>query len=47
MEVARSVGMSIATIFLQFDFPMGFVLLVAFAVTLATLILFSLFTLRH
>ena len=39
--------MSIATTFLQVDFPVSFVLLVAFAVTLATLILFSLFTLRH
>jgi hypothetical protein len=39
--------MSIATTFLQVDFPVGFVLLVALAVTLATLVLFSLFTLRH
>jgi hypothetical protein len=39
--------MSIATTFLQVDLPVSFVLLVAFAVTLATLVLFSLFTLRH
>jgi hypothetical protein len=39
--------MSIVTTFLQVDFPVGFVLLVAFAVPLATLVLFSLFTLRH
>jgi hypothetical protein len=39
--------MGIATAFLQADFPAGFVLLVAFAATLAALILFSLFTLRH
>lgn len=39
--------MSITTAFLQADFPVGFLLLLAFAVTLATLILFSLFTLRH
>jgi hypothetical protein len=39
--------MSIATTFLQVDFPVGFVLLGALAVTLATLVLFSLFTLRH
>jgi hypothetical protein len=39
--------MSIATTFLQVDFPVSFVLLVAFAVVLGTLILFSLFTLRH
>ena len=39
--------MGIVTAFLQADFPVGFVLLVAFAVTLATLILFCLFALRH
>ena len=39
--------MSIVRAFLQVDFPVGFVLLVALAVTLATLVLFSLFTLRH
>lgn len=39
--------MSSAMTFLQVDFPVGFVVLVALAVTLATLILFSLFTLRH
>jgi hypothetical protein len=39
--------MSIATTFLQVDFPVSFILLVAIAVTLATLVLFSLFTLRH
>jgi hypothetical protein len=39
--------MSIATTFLQVDFPVGFVLLVAFAVTLVTLVLFCLFALRH
>jgi hypothetical protein len=40
--------MSIATaFFLRADFPIGFLLLFAFAVALATLILFYLFTLRH
>jgi hypothetical protein len=39
--------MSIAKAFLQADFPASFVLLVAFAVTLATLILYCLFALRH
>lgn len=39
--------MSIATVFLQADFPVGFLLLLAFSVTLGTLILFYLFTLRH
>jgi hypothetical protein len=39
--------MGIATAFLQAAFPVGFVLLVAFAATLATLILFCLVTLRH
>ena len=39
--------MSIATVFLRADFPVGFLLLLAFAVTLATLILFCLYTLRH
>jgi hypothetical protein len=39
--------MSITTTFLQVDFPVGFVLLVTLAVTLAALILFSLVTLRH
>ena len=39
--------MSIATAFLRADFPVGFLLLFAFAVALASLILFYLFTLRH
>jgi hypothetical protein len=39
--------MSIATAFLRADFPVGFLLLFAFAMVLATLILFYLFTLRH
>ena len=39
--------MSTATVFLRVDFPVGFLLLLAFAVTLATLILFCLYTLRH
>jgi len=39
--------MSIVTIFLRADFPVGFLLLFAFATALATLILFYLFTLRH
>ena len=39
--------MSTATVFLRVDFPIGFLLLLSFAVTLATLILFWLFTLRH
>ena len=39
--------MSTATAFLRVDFPVGFLLLLAFAVTLATLILFCLYTLRH
>jgi hypothetical protein len=39
--------MSIATAFLQADFPVGFLLLLALAVTLGTLILVYLFTLRH
>ena len=39
--------MNIATTFLRADFPIGFLLLFAFAVALATLILFYLFTLRH
>ena len=38
--------MSIATAFLRADFPVGFLLLLAL-VTLGTLILFYLFTLRH
>jgi hypothetical protein len=47
-KATRSVGMSIATAFLlRADFPIGFLLLFAFAVALATLILFYLFTLRH
>jgi hypothetical protein len=33
--------------FVQADFPVSFVLLLAFAATLATLVLFCLFTLRH
>lgn len=39
--------MGIAMVSIQTDFPVGFVLLVAFAMTLAILILFSLFALRH
>jgi hypothetical protein len=39
--------MGIVSAFLQAGFPVGFVLLVAFAVTFATLILFCLFALRH
>lgn len=39
--------MGIATVFIQTGFPVGFVLLVAFGVTLATLVLFCLFGLRH
>ena len=39
--------MSIATVFLRADFPVGFLLLFAFAIVFATLILFYLFTLRH
>jgi hypothetical protein len=40
--------MNIAMAFLlRADFPVGFLLLFAFAVALATLILFYLFTLRH
>jgi hypothetical protein len=39
--------MSIVTAFVQTDFPAGFLLLGAFAVTLATLVLFCLFALRH
>src|SRR5215208_6737042 len=42
-----SVGMSITTAFLQAGFPAGFLLLLALTVTLGTLILFYLFTLRH
>jgi hypothetical protein len=39
--------MSIATTSLQVDLPVGFVLLGSITVTLATLVLFSLVTLRH
>jgi hypothetical protein len=39
--------MSIATAFLRADFPVGFLLLFAFAMALATLILFYVFTVRH
>lgn len=39
--------MSIATAFVRADFPVGFLLLLAFAVTLSTVILFYLYTLRH
>jgi hypothetical protein len=39
--------MGIATAFLQADFPVGFLLMSAFAVALATLVLFYLFTVRH
>ena len=37
--------MSTATAFLRADFPVGFLLSLAFAVTLATLILFCVYTL--
>jgi hypothetical protein len=37
----------IVTSFMQADFPVGFVLLVAFATSLAILILFCVFALRH
>jgi hypothetical protein len=39
--------MSIATAFLQADFPVGFLLLVALSVALAALVLFWLFTAQH
>ena len=39
--------MGIVTALLQAGFPVGFVLLVAFAGSLASLILFCLFALRH
>ncbi len=39
--------MSIATVFLRVDFPVSFLLLFAFTMALATLILFYLFTVRH
>lgn len=39
--------MSVVTAFLQADFPVSFQVLLAFAATLATLILFCLVTLRH
>ena len=39
--------MNIATVLLRADFPVGFLLLFAFAVALATFILFYLITLRH
>ena len=39
--------MGIATAFVQADFPVGFLLLGAFAVALAFLVLFYLFTVRH
>ena len=47
MKAIGSEGVGMFTEFLQADFPVGFVLLVAFAATLATLILFCLFALRH
>jgi hypothetical protein len=47
-KTTRSVGMNIVTAFLlRADFPISFLLLFAFAVALATLILFYLFTLRR
>jgi hypothetical protein len=39
--------MSVVTAFLQADFPVSFMLLLAFAGILATLILFCLFNVRH
>ena len=39
--------MSIAMVLLRADFSIGFLLLFAFAMALATLILFYLFTVRH
>jgi hypothetical protein len=39
--------MGIATAFVQADFPVGFLLLGAFGVALAFLVLFYLFTVRH
>ena len=39
--------MSIATAFLQGDFPVAFLLSFAFAAVAAAFILFGLFTLRH
>jgi hypothetical protein len=39
--------MGIATAFVQADFPVGFLLLGAFVVALAFLVLFYLFTVRH
>ena len=39
--------MNIATALLRADFPVSFLLLLAFAVALAILILFCLYTLRH
>jgi hypothetical protein len=39
--------MGIATAFLQADFPVGFLLLVALSVVLATVVLFCLFTVQH
>ena len=40
-------SMGVYTASIQAGFPAGFVLLAAVAVTLAILILFTLFTLRH
>jgi hypothetical protein len=39
--------MSVVGAFLRIDFPVAFLLLAAFAVVLASLILFGLFALRH
>jgi hypothetical protein len=48
MEAKQERGsMGIDTVSIQAGFPAGFVLLAAVAVTLAILILFTLFTLRH
>ena len=45
--MGTSVGMDFGRAFIQADFPICFVLLAALALTLATLLLFSLFALRH
>ena len=48
MEAKQERGsMGIDTAPIQAGFPAGFVLLAAVAVTLAILVLFTLFTLRH
>jgi hypothetical protein len=47
-KATRNVGINIAMAFLlRADFPVVFLLLFVFAVALATLIFFYLFTLRH